>query len=227
MVILLAIVLLMPVAASADTLDEDALRQLLAPAEAAHARRNTRAKVSGGVTVPAKPGPGVAEPPPEPRRPPAHRMRRHRSQNGQRRPAARIDSRRATPGDEIPHPSPTPPTFPRQARARRHRSPTADADGPGYLYPAAAARYRIDHAVAGVSQKTRRFGITLGTWFRAHIERRITNADNGQVEVTLEEDVPGKPRRSRPGRCCSGKNRSTRVAASGYFAVSGDYPGGG
>jgi hypothetical protein len=36
------------------------------------------------------------------------------------------------------------------------------------------------------------FGFPIGTWFQAQIERRITNADNGQVEVILDKDVPGK-----------------------------------
>ena len=65
MVVLLAIVLLMPVVASADTLDEDALRQLLAPAEAAHARRMRARRCRAVSRYRPNPGPAVAEPPPQ------------------------------------------------------------------------------------------------------------------------------------------------------------------
>ena len=42
--------------------------------------------------------------------------------------------------------------------------------------------------------ETRPFGILLGTWARAHITRSVSNADNGPVEVTLDEDMNGQKR---------------------------------
>jgi hypothetical protein len=194
MVILLVLVLLTPVAASADMLDEDALRQLLAPAEAAHARRDTRAKVSGGVTVPAKPSSAVAEPLPQ----------TAEASGSQDAPALITESARGAGGAES-----TASARP-QVTKYRTRSNPADVPAPGPGTPPVRRQPRrtdpdiyippprLDTASTTQSQvfaqETRRFGITLGTWFRANLERRITNADNGQVEVTLAEDVPGNSR---------------------------------
>lgn len=62
------------------------------------------------------------------------------------------------------------------------------------------------------AKQSRAFGITIGTWFRAHIERRITNADNGQVEVTLDEDVPGKTRSLPAGAVLFGQKSFNQVS---------------
>jgi hypothetical protein len=193
MVVLLAIVLLMPVVASADALDEDTLRQLLAPAEAAHARRDTRAKVSGGVTVPAKREPVVAAPPSEPTEASvtidasAPAVAPAEGVSAERSAAARPQVTKY--GTQAPHAS-VPVAAP-VTQASRPRPTPSDPDI--YIPPP-----RLDTASTTESlvftPETRRFGITLGTWFRATLDRRITNADNGQVEVTLAEDVPGSSR---------------------------------
>jgi len=192
MVVVLAIVLLMPVVVSADTLDENTLRELLAPAEAAHARRTARAKVSGGVTVPANPGQAAAETPSEPTEAsvtieasapavaPAEGVSAERSAAAARPQVTKY-------GTQAPHTS-VPVTAP-VTQAPRPRPTPSDPDI--YIPPP-----RLDTASTTQSQvftqETRTFGITLGTWFQASIQRRITNADNGQVEVTLDEDVPGR-----------------------------------
>ena len=41
-------------------------------------------------------------------------------------------------------------------------------------------------------QKT--FGIPFGRWFKARLTREVTNADNGQIELILDETVVGKKR---------------------------------
>lgn len=191
MVVVLAIVLLMPVVVSADTLDEDTLRQLLAPAEAAHARRNTRAKVSGGVTVPANQGQAAAETPSEPTEASvtidasAPAVAPAEGVSAERSAAARPQ---VTKYGTQAHHAGVPVTAP-VTQAPRPRPTPSDPDI--YIPPP-----RLDTASTTQSQvfaqNTRTFGITLGTWFQASIQRRITNADNGQVEVTLDEDVPGR-----------------------------------
>jgi hypothetical protein len=212
MVALLVMVLLMPVAVSADTLDEDALRQLLAPAEASHARRNARAKVSGGVTVPAKPSSDVVEPLPQ----------TAEDSGSQDAPASITESAEGTGGAEStaagrPH-----------VTKYRTRSNPADVPAPGPGTPTVRPQPRrtdpdiyippprLDTASTTQSQvfaqETRRFGITLGTWFRANLERRITNADNGQVEVTLAEDVPGNTRMLPAGTVLFGQKSYNQVS---------------
>ncbi len=62
------------------------------------------------------------------------------------------------------------------------------------------------------AHKSRTFGIVIGTWFKAHIERRVTNADNGQVEVTLDEDVPGKTKTLPAGTVLFGQKAFNQVS---------------
>ena len=212
MVILLAIVLLMPVVASADTLDEDALRQLLAPAEAAHARRDTRAKVSGGVTVPTPSASSVVEPPPQAAEAsgsadaPALITESAGGAGGAEssvaaRPQVTKYRTRADSAD-VPVPGPGTPTV---------RPQPSRTDPDIYIPPP-----RLDTASSTQSQvftpETRRFGITLGSWFRANLERQITNADNGQVEVTLAEDVPGSLRTLPAGTVLFGQKSFNQVS---------------
>ncbi len=42
-----------------------------------------------------------------------------------------------------------------------------------------------------VSVGQRRFGITLGTWFKADLKRRTTNSDPGLIEMVIMQDVEG------------------------------------
>ncbi len=42
-----------------------------------------------------------------------------------------------------------------------------------------------------VSVGQRRFGITLGTWFKADLRRRTTNSDPGLIEMVIMQDVEG------------------------------------
>ena len=46
---------------------------------------------------------------------------------------------------------------------------------------------------AVVSSK-RRFGISIGTWFKARLGRNVSNSESGLVELTVEEDVAGMQR---------------------------------
>ena len=50
----------------------------------------------------------------------------------------------------------------------------------------------------GVMASTKNyFGISLGTWFEVSLTRNVSNAESGQVELTVIEDVPGS-RRTMP-----------------------------
>lgn len=50
----------------------------------------------------------------------------------------------------------------------------------------------------GVQANTKKyFGIPLGTWFQVSLGRNVSNAESGQVELTVVEEVPGT-RRSMP-----------------------------
>jgi hypothetical protein len=198
----------MPLAVWAGPIDEDGLRQLLAPSEAEHDRRNTRSKVSGGLTVPVK------------RRSPADDQRPELpdavAPTDEPEPAATAASVSAeTPAVASPQitkyrvrerdaggPGPVP-TQPRQRR------PSSDPDI--YIPPP-----RIETESTTQSQvyarKSRVFGIPIGTWFRAHIERRITNADNGQVEVILDKAVPGKMKALPAGTVLFGQKGFNQVS---------------
>ena len=198
----------MPTFVLADTIDEDGLRQLLAPAEAEHERRDTRSKVSGGLTVPVK------------RRLPV-------SESVSDRPVAGVttdvDTSAAAPagganGVVSKNPQVTKYRV-RQYSAgaatetaavkRQPKRPPADPDI--YIPPPRVDTESTTHSQT-YSQQSRTFGIVIGTWFKAHIERRVTNADNGQVEVIVDEDVPGKTKTLPAGSTLFGQKAFNQVS---------------
>ena len=196
MVILLIIALLMPVSALASSIDEDGLRQLLAPSEAEHDQRNTRSKVSGGLTVPDAAVPTDA---PDPEAASTKNVSVD-APAGVTPQVTKYHVRDSHAGDSA---SAT------VAKQPRKRPPPSDPDI--YIPPPRVETESTTHSQVYAKQ-SRAFGITLGTWFRAHIERRITNADNGQVEVTLDEDVPGKTRSLPAGTVLFGQKSFNQVS---------------
>ena len=196
MVILLIIALLMPGMALASSIDEDGLRQLLAPSEAEHDRRNTRSKVSGGLTVPDAAMPTDA-PDPE------AASTKNVSVDVPSGVTAQVTKYRAQERNTGDSASAA------VAKQPRKRPPPSDPDI--YIPPPRVETESTTHSQV-YTQQSRAFGITIGTWFRAHIERRITNADNGQVEVTLDEDVPGKTRTLPAGTVLFGQKSFNQVS---------------
>jgi len=208
MVILLVIALLMPAVVSADTIDEDGLRQLLAPSETEHERRNTRSKVSGGLTVPVK------------RQPPVRELHSERSNLAVK---AGDPLSTTAPAESANAVSPATPqvtkyrvqkknaggSIPISAAKQQRKWLPADPDI--YIPPPRVDTESTTHSQV-YSQKSRTFGIVIGTWFKAHIERRITNADNGQVEVILDEDVIGKMKALPAGTTLFGQKAFNQVS---------------
>ncbi len=202
MVILLVIALLMPAVVSADTIDEDGLRQLLAPSEAEHERRNTRSKVSGGLTVPVKRQPPVRE---------LHSERSNIAVKAGDPPPATAPAESASAVS-----SATP-----QVTKYRVKKRNADGSMPAattkqqrkrlpvdpdiYIPPPRIDTESTTHSQV-YSQKSRTFGIVIGTWFS------VTNADNGQVEVIIDEDVSGKTKTLPAGTTLFGQKAFNQVS---------------
>ena len=208
MVVLLAMVLLLPVTGLAAAIDEDGLRLLLAPSESAHERRNNRSKVSGGLTVPVQrrapvavitPGDVASADIPDP----AVLPTKNASVEAPVVAKPQVTKYRARERDADVSVSATVSTQPRK------RPPPTDPDI--YIPPPRIETESTVHSRV-YAKKSQAFGITLGTWFRAHIERRITNADNGQVEVTLDEDVPGKTKTLPAGTVLFGQKAFNQVS---------------
>ena len=183
MVILLALALLIPVTALAGPpIDEDRLRLLLAPSESEHARRSNRSKVSGGSTVPV------------PQRAPVV-IRVLKTPADAPAPAIAPVSGRETPQVtkyRAQEPAvDTPSTVSASTAKPPRKRPAALVDPDIYIPPPRIDTESTTHSQVYAAQ-SRGYGIVIGTWFKAHIDRRVTNADNGQVEVVLDEAVVGK-----------------------------------
>jgi hypothetical protein len=94
----------------------------------------------------------------------------------------------------------------RSAAAERVRVPAVGASapipGPAAAMPAALPVAEIPPPAPADAITTdavapnlkRYFGIPLGTWFRVELTRSISSAENGQIELTVADDVPGAHR---------------------------------
>ncbi len=80
---------------------------------------------------------------------------------------------------------------------------TITINRPAHIY-LAPPRVAVNNSAASshsdaVIQKQRRFGISIGRWFSAHMNRDTTNADPGLIEIRTTEDIDGKYRKLPSG----------------------------
>ncbi len=209
--VLVALVLALPAVSLA--LDEYELRSLLAPAEAEHAAREGRAKVSDGLKV--KPrrrpalGPSVFGEPesdaPEPAAPPPGRPAsspQAPSETPQAAPSPRV-RKYGDGAEKPPAASPAAASAPRRpAQASKPRPSDPDI----YIPPPRLQTTKSSRTVV-YGEERKDFGIVLGTWMPAKLVRSVTSADNAATEVILTEDVEGRRRVLPAGTTLFGDKR--------------------
>lgn len=182
-----ALLLVIPPLAVAEPIDEAWLRDQLAPAEAAHAQREARTPVAEGLTVPGKaPTPSATSALEAP----------STAAPATANPAA-IHTNAAMNNSVRPGPAASRPTTATTGLADPHVAQTSSRTDPDLYVPPPRVATVSTTASKTFDQPAQRFGILLGTWARARIERPITNADNGAVEVILDQALEG-PQRTLP-----------------------------
>ncbi len=214
--LLVALVLAFPAVSLA--LDEDELRDLLAPAEAEHAARDSRAKVSDGLKV--KPrrrtalGPAVfGAPVPDEPAPPSP---------SPSAPVVPMPASASQAPSEPPRAAPTPhvnkygrggensPVEASAAAGASGRPAQASKSRPSdpdiYIPPPRLQTTKSSRTVV-YGEERKDFGIVLGTWMAAKLVRPVTSADNAATEVILTEDVEGRRRVLPAGTTLFGDKR--------------------
>lgn len=184
----LLLCLSLPVAA--EPINGDWLREQLQESESRYSRSNARAKVAQGLTVDRLGG--AAEP---------EAAGEEGEETETNRPV--IDKHSGTVKGAAPAriEIPAPPTAvrvekhrrsPGQSRAdgRHKQVKTGPGDPDIYIPPARQATVSLVESSVFAPDPPR-FGIVLGTWISGHIDRQVSNADNGRIDVIIERDVVG------------------------------------
>ena len=186
--ICITLAVLLPGVLSAEPIDETWLRDQLAPAEAEHARRQARTKVADGLTVDAPKTASADDQSPAAAAPEQKQVNKYTETATTAEQESPNETSPPEPARVNKYGTGTPA---KSGKAPAHNAMPSDPDI--YIPPPRVNTVSTTRSTV-FNNETRTFGIVLGTWARAHIERRVSNADNGPVEVILDEDINGNKR---------------------------------